>query len=180
MILLDQIPRNVYRGTEAKKVYNEVDPKARELCRIFIKDPKNYDRKELWQTWWFRSFFYMPRTPGFCPLLCLALVLNGFAVMHSEELGDHQLMRDKLSAAIDTADSEAEVKAMGSTKDFEDKHRKCAPIVHQCLVLTVILHQVLWWRNTGGIQAETRHWEGGVRLKNWRCSRTDQAGRQEI
>lgn len=51
MILLDQIPRNVYRGKEAKRAYAQVDPKARDLSKTFISDPNNFDRKELWDNW---------------------------------------------------------------------------------------------------------------------------------
>lgn len=61
ILLLDQIPRNIYRGAEAKKAYTITDPKARELCKTFISPEKAFDRLDQWPNYWYPSFFYMPR-----------------------------------------------------------------------------------------------------------------------
>lgn len=42
--------------------------------------------------------------------------------MHSESFEDHDLILKKIDAAIADADSEAEKKAMGLTRDFEVAH----------------------------------------------------------
>lgn len=123
ILLLDQVPRNVYRGEEAKRAYNDCDPKARELCKAFISDPRNYDSKELWDNWLFRQFLLMPRSllPKPSPFSVTADNQTP-PVMHSEDSKDHDLISRKLDAALKKPESEAEKKAILANKDFEDKH----------------------------------------------------------
>ena len=68
ILLLDQIPRNIYRGAEAKKAYTITDPKARELCKAFISPERAFDRLDQWPNYWYPSFFYMPRECAVFPI----------------------------------------------------------------------------------------------------------------
>lgn len=46
VVLLDQIPRNVYRGQEAVKVHRDFDPLALRLAKAYLSPPYEYgDRK---------------------------------------------------------------------------------------------------------------------------------------
>lgn len=60
ILLLDQMPRNIYRGKEAKIAYEQCDPKAQELAKKFTQDPFNFDDPKKCPTWWHQSFMYMP------------------------------------------------------------------------------------------------------------------------
>jgi uncharacterized protein (DUF924 family) len=60
VILLDQMPRNIYRGKDAKIAYEICDPKAQELAKIFTSEPYNFDSREICTSWWQQSFLYMP------------------------------------------------------------------------------------------------------------------------
>jgi len=105
LLLLDQMPRNIYRGDEAKKAYTVTDPKGLELCKRFIAEPYKYDRRELWSSWFHQSFILMP-------------------LMHSEDLQDHRLLQSKYDAALEEATSEEEKKCIQQGKDFGIKHQK--------------------------------------------------------
>ena len=63
MVLLDQMPRNMFRGPETRRVHQEFDPKALALCKMFIAAQDGFDRRSNWQHFHYRSFFYLPRTP---------------------------------------------------------------------------------------------------------------------
>lgn len=60
ILLLDQMPRNIYRGKEAKIAYEKCDPIAQQLAKTFTSDPYNFDSQEKCPTWWHQSFMYMP------------------------------------------------------------------------------------------------------------------------
>lgn len=60
ILLLDQMPRNIYRGKDAKIAYEQCDPKAQELAKIFTSEPYNFDSRVKCPTWWHQSFLYMP------------------------------------------------------------------------------------------------------------------------
>ena len=45
------------------------------------------------------------------------------AVMHSEQLADHDIGRKKLQQALEEADSENEKAVINKMLDFEEKHR---------------------------------------------------------
>ncbi|OAQ69903.1 class I alpha-mannosidase [Pochonia chlamydosporia 170] len=71
LILLDQIPRNCYRGTSSSVVFNEFDPLARQVARAAIaRGIPDQDAEIRWQ-FSYRNWFYMP-------------------LMHSEDLTDHE------------------------------------------------------------------------------------------
>lgn len=60
ILLLDQMPRNIYRGKEAKIAYQQCDPKAQQLAKTFTSNPYNYDSKKTCPTWWHQNFMYLP------------------------------------------------------------------------------------------------------------------------
>lgn len=103
IVLLDQIPRNIYRGAEAKKAYTVTDPKARDLCKAFISPEKAFDRLDQWPNYWYPSFFYMP-------------------LMHSEDLEDHKLFQEKTAKALSASKSAAEQKAITTHREFDTSH----------------------------------------------------------
>lgn len=131
ILLLDQMPRNIYRGKEAKIAYEKCDPKAQQLAKAFTSDPYNFDSKEKCPTWWHQSFIYMPckflcicSTHSFCSVLCPTSYQaeSSLSVLHSESPEMHEYMQTKLQEAISKCSSEGEKKAISQTADFEDKH----------------------------------------------------------
>ena len=60
ILLLDQMPRNIYRGDSARIAYEETDPRALELAKLFTRPPKDYDARQNWTNWWQQYFFYLP------------------------------------------------------------------------------------------------------------------------
>ncbi|TWU73209.1 hypothetical protein ED733_004596 [Metarhizium rileyi] len=71
LILLDQIPRNCYRGASSSVVFDEFDPLARDVSRAAIEQGLPDGHPEIrWQLA-YRNWFYMP-------------------LMHSEDLSDHE------------------------------------------------------------------------------------------
>jgi uncharacterized protein (DUF924 family) len=71
LILLDQMPRNCYRGASSSVVFNEFDPLARDITRAAIELGIPDEKSEIRWQFAYRSWFYMP-------------------LMHSEELADHE------------------------------------------------------------------------------------------
>lgn len=103
ILLLDQVPRNIYRGKEAKIAYEQCDPIAQQLAKAFTSEPYNFDSREKCPAWWHQSFLYMP-------------------FMHAETPELHELMLTKLQQATDNCTSEGEKKAISMTRNFEEKH----------------------------------------------------------
>ena len=91
--------------------------------------------------------------------------------MHSEQLEDHLLLLNKLNAAIKDADTEAEVKAMEMTKDFENKHRKSDADKLVCGTNADGWVNAQAWslRNMEDTLVGTRRWDGRARRKSKRC-----------
>lgn len=138
ILLLDQMPRNIYRGKEAKIAYEKCDPKAQQLAKTFTSHPYNFDSREKCPTWWHQSFMYMPcecveppehrytfanDAPSvFRMSFDFTFRVPTCVVMHAESPELHELMLKKLQQAIDSCGSEGEKKAISQTKDFEEKH----------------------------------------------------------
>lgn len=72
VLLLDQMPRNIYRGSQAAIAYNECDPRALAVVKACIGPPYDYASRENCDSWWQQAFFHMPRTSRFriYPNLC--------------------------------------------------------------------------------------------------------------
>ncbi|KHN99746.1 uncharacterized protein MAM_02599 [Metarhizium album ARSEF 1941] len=71
LILLDQMPRNCYRGASSAVAFNEFDPLARHVARAAIERGLPDRNPQIRWQFAFRSWFYMP-------------------LMHSEDLADHE------------------------------------------------------------------------------------------
>lgn len=62
LLLLDQVPRNIYRGEEASKAYTKTDPLAEELVQQFIAPPLEYHNAHNWSELPFlQVWFVLPR-----------------------------------------------------------------------------------------------------------------------
>ena len=86
IILLDQIPRNCYRGSESSIVFTEFDPVARDIARAAIeRGIPDQDPQVRWR-FSYRNWFYMP-------------------LMHSEALADHELAVQGFQKAVDDVDA---------------------------------------------------------------------------
>jgi len=88
ILLLDQIPRNVYRGTEASIAYQFFDPIALHIASVGLsaKDTPLDQTQDYRLNIAYRTWFLNP-------------------AMHSENLLDHELARVKYRAALNDIDS---------------------------------------------------------------------------
>ncbi|KAH0598423.1 hypothetical protein MHUMG1_03721 [Metarhizium humberi] len=86
LILLDQIPRNCYRGASSSVVFDEFDPLARDVARAAIEQGLPDRNPEMRWQFAFRSWFYMP-------------------LMHSEDLIDHEQALDGFRRAVTDVES---------------------------------------------------------------------------
>lgn len=96
IILCDQFPRNIYRGTADAF---SLDPKAQTLTLAGIEKKQH---RELSPE--FRQFFLMP-------------------LMHSEELAHHDRCVERYAEMIEDASSEALKEAMRGAMKFAHQHR---------------------------------------------------------
>ncbi|KAL7920896.1 hypothetical protein ACQKWADRAFT_314400 [Trichoderma austrokoningii] len=79
ILLLDQIPRNCYRGDDSHIVFNHFDPMAREVALTAIQRGIPERRPEVRWRFAYRSWFYVP-------------------LMHSEDTSLHDLAVEKYEA----------------------------------------------------------------------------------
>lgn len=86
LILLDQIPRNCYRGASASVVFTEFDPMARDIAHAAIAQNIPDENPEIRWQFAYRSWFHLP-------------------LMHSENFTDHELALEGFRKAV--ADVEA-------------------------------------------------------------------------
>ncbi|KAI9633777.1 uncharacterized protein MKK02DRAFT_38436 [Dioszegia hungarica] len=103
VLLLDQIPRNIFRGTEAAKVYELYDPKGVHLAKYYLVD-KDYSRRDAFPHFARSMWLYMP-------------------LMHSENISDHDLFASLLEKRSAEVQTEAERAALDNISSFEGKHR---------------------------------------------------------
>ena len=104
MLLLDQIPRNIFRKKQAL-IYSHYDRISRAVLQeIYSRGLDKFDqytRSPPWRVW-----TYMP-------------------LMHSESLKDHEIIRRELGALKSQAEEtkdEAAVEYMSTTLEYEKKH----------------------------------------------------------
>lgn len=106
MILLDQIPRNLFRTNETLKlVYGHYDPIALPLARHITSTTPRLDlHQSIRSSIPYRQWFYLP-------------------LMHSENLGDHRLLSKILSEAKQEFTDDNEIKAsVENMEAFEGMH----------------------------------------------------------
>jgi uncharacterized protein (DUF924 family) len=94
LILLDQMPRNCYRGASSSVVFNEFDPLARDVARAAIQLGVPDDPEIRWQ-FGYRSWFYMP-------------------LMHSENFTDHELALEGFKGTLADLESLAAEEVVSS------------------------------------------------------------------
>jgi len=103
LLLLDQVPRNIYRGSEASKAYEKMDPLAEELAFKFTSPPLDYHLDPKWKDLpFFQLWFILP-------------------LMHSEKLSTHMKMRD-VFASMGKCPHEVNQKQRETNIDFGKKH----------------------------------------------------------
>ncbi|KAG8414588.1 hypothetical protein J3459_014249 [Metarhizium acridum] len=99
LILLDQIPRNCYRGASSSVVFNEFDPIARDVARAAIEQGLPDRNPEIRWQFAFRSWFYMP-------------------LMHSEDLMDHEQALDGFRRAVTDVESLADEHEVSTGNEY--------------------------------------------------------------
>ncbi|KAF3928457.1 hypothetical protein ABW20_dc0103851 [Dactylellina cionopaga] len=110
MILLDQIPRNLYRTKETLKlVYEHYDPIATSLARhitLGVESQRLDLQPSIRRSLPYRQWFYMP-------------------LMHSEALSDHQNMGRILAKMKEENEGDDEITLyLGNMERFEGVHAK--------------------------------------------------------
>ena len=106
LLLLDQIPRNIFRSKQAL-IYDHYDRLARAVLHSLLRREARVDlHPSVRYSPPLRQWFYLP-------------------LMHSEHLEDHKLFAEILMAfRADVAEKgdDSAVKAVGMTIDFEQRH----------------------------------------------------------
>ena len=106
MLLLDQMPRNCFR-TDSKHCYLHYDRISRAILhKLIIPQGLDMHKRYLDSPPW-RLWFYLP-------------------LMHSEDLRDHDLLRQKLEEFRSRMEEKGDQEAVGyvnNTLDFEERHR---------------------------------------------------------
>ncbi|KAK6340069.1 hypothetical protein TWF730_001842 [Orbilia blumenaviensis] len=113
MILLDQIPRNLYRTNETLPlVYGHYDPIALSLARHIVSTPIGGSSPRLdllpgiRHSLPYRQWFYMP-------------------LMHSEDLSDHKVFMKLIEELKSETNEDKEISGfLASVEKFEDMHVK--------------------------------------------------------
>jgi len=108
IILLDQVPRNIYRDPQGV-VYTHYDRMSRSLLRHILSSPERLDRHpHVRHSFAQRSFFYMP-------------------LMHSEFLEDHtlwdKLVAEEMRNEAKEAGDQASSAFLDNSVKFGDSHR---------------------------------------------------------
>jgi uncharacterized protein (DUF924 family) len=134
MILLDQIPRNLYRTNETlRMVYEHYDKIAVSLARhVTSTAPRLELHPSIRLSMPYRQWFYMP-------------------LMHSEGIKDHHLFGKILDEmAAEAKDSKETLESVEGTRKFETMHMKIIerfaryPHRHECLGRTHTEEERKW------------------------------------
>lgn len=103
VLLLDQLPRNCYRGDEAAQVFSFFDPLARDVANAAIDQGVPDSNPEIRWVLCYRMWFYVP-------------------MMHSEDLPTHEraiVEYERLAADVESLITEPEVEG-------QNEHRQRA------------------------------------------------------
>lgn len=95
VILLDQFPRNCYRGDSASVVFTEFDPLARDIVRAALERGVPDQEPEIRWQFSYRMWFFLP-------------------LMHSEDLSDHKKALDQYRKIVTDVDTLAADQASAS------------------------------------------------------------------
>ncbi|KAJ0300927.1 hypothetical protein COL516b_008101 [Colletotrichum fioriniae] len=127
VLLLDQVPRNIYRGTESSTVFKFFDPIAREIARHAINAGAATHNRIKYRVA-YRMWFYLPFMHS------EDLALHDFAVAQYQQMKDdfEELMAEDGEAGSDdqrkcwgvlAVQKEAARDLLETNCDFETKHR---------------------------------------------------------
>ncbi|KAK2598074.1 hypothetical protein QQS21_005785 [Conoideocrella luteorostrata] len=110
LLLLDQLPRNCYRGTSAAIVFTEFDPLARDIAHAAIQRGIPDQTPQIRWQFAYRPWFYMP-------------------LMHSEEMGDHEIALEGFRRSAADVESLARGEQVSGSSEADEYRARALQVV---------------------------------------------------